>query len=838
MNKLLSIRALFCGAAAWSSAVVIMGQTWQAAGSLPTGGAARQYAAGVNVNGVLYGIGGTPWQNGGDQDGCVHQFAAGTWSSTAPLDGAGPIISAAAGLDGLGRIVVYGGFLTGNNEPGPDKVYDPVQGLGTSIAARPTPTAAIGYFAWASDVQQRLYGFGGGPGAGGPNSGYSDRYDATTNSWTILAAMPTPAADACAAYDNNGHLLVFGGIDQAGNARLSNVAQYVVATNTWSDTAIADLPIALSGARAVRGADGRIYVIGGETGPLDASATSAAVYKLELASNTWVSVAALTTPRKWFAAVLGNDDNIYAIGGDNDTGGTSTVEKLFTPRCPGISGPTAQTAYAGSLAAFSVAVDGAAPFVYQWRKDGADLIDGPTGHGSTISGATTTSLKITTPGASDAGAYDVVVTNACGSVASSPADLALQQPPAVPSNWTVTNIHPVWADGPSYAYGVANGRIGGAAVMTTTLPDGRVMNLSHPILWDAATQVPADITPPGSVGGAIYDAEGVLLAGWFWHTYPCWGGGQWWTCAWQSAGYWSGDPPAFTEVHMSGAEYDSVAATDGQRMVSNSVYDYGNGSHVSYPYLWTPPQSVTFLDPGPAVGKASVAAIDGQRQYGSLRPEGSYTIAHAVMWGGTAASMVEVHPTGYTQSWIAGAGDGQAVGQVDSRAALWAGGTAEVVELHQPGWTTNSYVYATHGGVQVGSSPSGAALWTGSADLYFNLDAFVPPGFTFSEAQDVEVSPSGEIIAVGYGFNSATNRYEALVWRAVSGAPTPGDLNCDGVVDFDDINPLVLALSDPAGYHAAYPACNILNGDCNGDGFVDFDDINSFVALLSGGGSP
>ncbi len=61
----------------------------------------------------------------------------------------------------------------------------------------------------------------------------------------------------------------------------------------------------------------------------------------------------------------------------------------------------------------------------------------------------------------------------------------------------------------------------------------------------------------------------------------------------------------------------------------------------------------------------------------------------------------------------------------------------------------------------------------------------------------------------------------------------PGDLDCDGDVDFDDINPFVLALSDPAGYAAAYPECNILNGDCDEDGDVDFDDINPFVALLS-----
>ncbi|MEW6250001.1 MAG: beta-propeller fold lactonase family protein [Planctomycetota bacterium] len=60
-----------------------------------------------------------------------------------------------------------------------------------------------------------------------------------------------------------------------------------------------------------------------------------------------------------------------------------------------------------------------------------------------------------------------------------------------------------------------------------------------------------------------------------------------------------------------------------------------------------------------------------------------------------------------------------------------------------------------------------------------------------------------------------------------------GDLNCDGVVNFDDINPFVLALSDPAGYAAAYPTCPIMNADINNDGVVDFDDINPFVALLT-----
>ena len=59
-----------------------------------------------------------------------------------------------------------------------------------------------------------------------------------------------------------------------------------------------------------------------------------------------------------------------------------------------------------------------------------------------------------------------------------------------------------------------------------------------------------------------------------------------------------------------------------------------------------------------------------------------------------------------------------------------------------------------------------------------------------------------------------------------------GDANCDNVVDFDDINPFVLALTSPAGYAASYPDCAFLNCDVNGDGAVGFGDINPFVALL------
>ncbi len=59
-----------------------------------------------------------------------------------------------------------------------------------------------------------------------------------------------------------------------------------------------------------------------------------------------------------------------------------------------------------------------------------------------------------------------------------------------------------------------------------------------------------------------------------------------------------------------------------------------------------------------------------------------------------------------------------------------------------------------------------------------------------------------------------------------------GDCNCDYAFNFLDINPFVLALSDPPAYAESNPHCSILTADCNQDGVVNFDDINAFVELI------
>ena len=78
---------------------------------------------------------------------------------------------------------------------------------------------------------------------------------------------------------------------------------------------------------------------------------------------------------------------------------------------PGISSqPAGLAVNATSNATFTVTATGTAPLAYQWRKDGAALL-----------GANSGALTFVPTNRAFAGAYSVVVTNAFGSVTSSPA---------------------------------------------------------------------------------------------------------------------------------------------------------------------------------------------------------------------------------------------------------------------------------------------------------------------------------------------------------------------------------------------------------------------------------
>ena len=114
--------------------------------------------------------------------------------------------------------------------------------------------------------------------------------------------------------------------------------------------------------------------------------------------------------------------------------------------------------------------------------------------------------------------------------------------------------------------------------------------------------------------------------------------------------------------------------------------------------------------------------------------------------------------------------------------------------------------------------------------LTFDVTAFVT---ALVNAQEQYVGLTVRAETFGGLWVTEGGGYPKLTIQTVA-AGVLGDLNCDGDVDGFDIQPFVLALTDPEGYELAYPDCDIMNADCNGDGEVDGFDIQPFVELLTG----
>ncbi len=83
------------------------------------------------------------------------------------------------------------------------------------------------------------------------------------------------------------------------------------------------------------------------------------------------------------------------------------------------------------------------------------------------------------------------------------------------------------------------------------------------------------------------------------------------------------------------------------------------------------------------------------------------------------------------------------------------------------------------------------------------------------------------------GGTSTDNNLNGIPDECESGEYELGDMNCDGLINNGDIDPFVLALTEPGDYAATYPECDINLADVNGDSLVNNGDIDAFVALLS-----
>ncbi|MFG0283203.1 MAG: protein kinase [Phycisphaerales bacterium JB039] len=317
-------------------------------------------------------------------------------------------------------------------------------------------------------------------------------------------------------------------------------------------------------------------------------------------------------------------------------------------------------------------------------------------------------------------------------------------PAALRSPWSVTILHPPFA-AQSQATGVFGGQQVGFVVIDGVQRAG---------LWSGTVESWVDLHPEGASSSGPLRNSAALQVG------SATIGGV------LRAGRWAGSAASWLALHPEGAA-ESLARAIGNGQVAGQA-DGRAG-------LWDDDGAWVDLSP-PGATRGQVNDTDGVRQVGEVMIDG---VRRASLWRGTADSWVDLHPAGAEHSLIRSMDADQQAGAVTvggrGHAAVWNGTAESWVDLHPAGATTSSAA-AVHGGVQAGSARYGgggvyhAGVWTGSAESWEDLSLALPGSWWHSYGLDVWTDET-TIYVVGYGWNDATSRREALLWmRPIAGA--------------------------------------------------------------------
>jgi len=201
-----------------------------------------------------------------------------------------------------------------------------------------------------------------------------------------------------------------------------------------SDERRAPVPIASSAVAVAAGGYYSLYVapvaptitaqpqggalVAGSGATLSVGATGTPVLRYQWKKDG-TDLPAATTASLNLAAVTANEAGSYVVVVSNGRGSVSSTAALVTvdqsPTPPSIvTHPTGVAVKTGTSATFSVRAAGTGTLVYQWRRNEV-----------AIAGATLASLTLPSVQFSQAGSYDVIVTNTAGNATSAPAPLTL-----------------------------------------------------------------------------------------------------------------------------------------------------------------------------------------------------------------------------------------------------------------------------------------------------------------------------------------------------------------------------------------------------------------------------
>ncbi len=274
--------------------------------------------------GTIYMFGGYPLSN--------DNTPVATWNYATPgeafvfrgdLDN-GPILPEGAGLDGRGRICIWGGVeAEGGGAKTNAMTYTIAGGVAGGMAAKP---AANNPAVTARDNLGRLYSI---------SANIAYRYDAGASGNGVWSTLAPPPGIVCnsACYDGTGRVIVFGG---------ATVWAYGIAGNAW--TQLPGSPATFTSA-ATLGADGFIYLVSAGT-----------VYAFNPVTDTSAVIGRTNFDHTVFPAVLGADGLIYFPGGSSGApGGGASIETIDTKASAAIapritSTPTGATSLAAGNA--------------------------------------------------------------------------------------------------------------------------------------------------------------------------------------------------------------------------------------------------------------------------------------------------------------------------------------------------------------------------------------------------------------------------------------------------------------------------------------------------------
>jgi N-acetylneuraminic acid mutarotase len=320
VSMLASLAVIALLAAACGPGPVVNPDAWTAKAPVPSIGAGVEGMA-VGATSPTLIVAAYGFDNGifGDTNATrLYHVDTDSWTSgtTAPL----PVRSEEGSVVVGGSLYAVGGRTALSTPLSDVDRYDPGTNSWTVLANMPTARAGVGVAATGGVI----YAIGGRSGPVGPCSGGEtatvEAYNIATNTWTTVAPLPSARSDV-GAMAVGGKVYAFGGCTAAGGA-MSDAEVYDPVTNTWSPRA--PLPTAAAGFYGLAFADQEspeVYIVGGEgAGATPLSITQ--VYKVAFDVYDLNEPPLLTPRAEMGVTAAGNF--IYAIGGARPCCGTSS----------------------------------------------------------------------------------------------------------------------------------------------------------------------------------------------------------------------------------------------------------------------------------------------------------------------------------------------------------------------------------------------------------------------------------------------------------------------------------------------------------------------------------